>query len=321
MRSGGARVGVVLNPTAGNGRGARARAHVIAGLRSAGLDVADLSGPDAAAATRNARQALPDLDALVVVGGDGMTHLGANVVAGTGVPLGVVGIGSGNDIARDLGLPVRDPAAAVAVLAGALAGHAGHAAVAVDAIAVTGSEPTTPAADGRRWSLGVVCGGVDAAVSDRAHSYRWPRGGARYVRGVLAELAAFSPYGYRLRLDGEEWAGTSALVAVANTPSFGGGMRIAPDADPHDGLLDVVTADGVGRAALLRLLPRVYSGAHVADPRVRVRRARVVELAPAPDQGSPPPVAFADGERLGALPLRCEAVAGAVRVLARTSPA
>src|SRR5690606_141564 len=145
------------------------------------------------------------------------------------------------------------PAASVALLAAALDAAPGHAARAVDAVAVgpPGGEPV-------RWFLGVLSAGIDAAVNERANRMRWPGGTGRYVRGLLAELARYAPYGYRVTMDGAVWEGAGTLVAVANLPSFGGGMRIVPGATPDDGLLDVLIADGVSRTTLVRLFPRVY---------------------------------------------------------------
>ncbi|MEE6296046.1 diacylglycerol/lipid kinase family protein [Georgenia wangjunii] len=307
-------IGLVLNPTAGHGRGARARDGVLAALRATGRPVVDLSGPDLATAAVRARSGLgPGLAALVVVGGDGMAHLGVNVVAGTGVPLGIVALGSGNDVARELGLPVHDPAASVALISRALDAAPGHVTRAVDAVAV-GPPGQAPA----RWYLGVLSAGIDAAVNDRANRLRWPRGGGRYVRGLLAELARYAPYGYRVTMDGTAWEGPGTLVAVANLASFGGGMRVVPGAVPDDGVLDVLIADGVSRTTLLRLFPRVYAGAHLSHPAVHVHRARRVLIEAAPAHGATPPVTFADGERVGALPLECVVHPDAVRVLART---
>lgn len=117
-----ARVGLVVNPTAGKGRGSAAGREAHARLSALGLAVEDLSGPSLVQATDRARAgALRGLDALVVVGGDGMVHLGANVVAGTDVPLGIVAAGTGNDIARTLELPRGDVGASVRAIQHGLA--------------------------------------------------------------------------------------------------------------------------------------------------------------------------------------------------------
>ena len=92
-----------------------------------------------------------------------------------------------------------------------------------------------PGYEATRWYLAVMSAGFDAAVNARANELIWPRGTARYVRAVFDELARFRPYGFRITLDDEVWEQTGTLVSVANTSSYGGGMRIAPDARWDDG--------------------------------------------------------------------------------------
>lgn len=299
--------GVVVNPTAGRGRGAARGAELLAALAARGHTALDLTAADLPTAMLRARQAVVDgMDALLAVGGDGMAHLGVNVVAGTDLPLGVVAAGSGNDIARTLGLPRHDVAAGVTAIERALE-TGGRA---VDAVRVG-----PPCFASHAWYLGVLSCGIDAAVNETANRLTWPRGTARYVRALASEVRTFRPYGYRITLDGQVWESTGSLVAVANAPSFGGGMRIAPDAQIDDGLLDVVIAGPLSRPELLALFPRVYPGTHVRHPACSVVRARSVLIEPSP-VGPTPPVAFADGERLGPLPLAADVVPGAVRLLA-----
>lgn len=303
------RVGVVANPTAGHGRARRVIADVHRGLTTAGHRVVDLSGSSYGQALARSRAGLAaGLDAVVVVGGDGMAHLGANVLAGTGVPLGIVAVGSGNDVAAALGLPVHDVPAALDTLRRGLTGGRVRE---VDAVAVS-----TPGGATRRWYLSALCTGIDAAVADHATRLRWPSGGGRYVRALLAELTAFTPYGYRITADGHTWEQAATLVTVANTSMFGGGMRIAPDARPDDGLLDLVVADGVSRSTLVRVFPRIYAGRHLGHPAVSVRRVRSVRVEPCTAMGANPPAAVADGERVTALPLQCDVHPAALRVLA-----
>ncbi|MBU4213290.1 MAG: diacylglycerol kinase family lipid kinase [Actinobacteria bacterium] len=302
------RLGLVVNPTSGHGRGRDAGRRAHARFVAAGHEVLDLSAPTLAQSTDAARAAaLRGLDALVVVGGDGMTHLGVNVVATTPLPLGIVAAGSGNDIARVLGLPLHDVPAAVDLVDRSLV----LGARAVDAVRVT-----TPGREAAEWFVGVLSCGIDAAVNARANRLRFPSGTGRYVRALFGELASFRPYGYRVSFDdGSTWESPGVLVAAANTGDIGGGMHIAPDADPGDGLLDVVTGAGLGRSELLRLFPAIFRGTHVHHPAVRVVRTRSVLVDWAPEHGPHPPVAFADGERIGPLPLRAEVVRGALKVL------
>lgn len=301
-------VGLVVNPVAGHGRGSHAGQAVHDRLTAAGHAVRDLSGPTLAHAADRARAAvLAGLDALVVVGGDGMVHLGVGLVAGTALPLGVVAVGTGNDAARALGLPRGDVRAATDVVEAALRARRTRT---VDA-ARTGR----PGAGAHEWFLGVLSCGLDAAVNARANTLRRPRGSTRYLAALVPELARFRPYGYRVRVDDVLWEQPGTLVAVANAPWFGGGMHVAPDARLDDGQLDVVLAGAFTRAGAVRVFPRLYGGSHVRDRRVQVVRGRTVVVEAAPRHGPAPPPAFADGERVGPLPLAVECVPGALRVL------
>ncbi len=308
------RIGVVCNPTAGHGRAARARQQVITTLNGPGRRVVDLTGRDYADALARSRAALADgLDALVAVGGDGIVHLGANVLVGTGVPLGIVAVGSGNDIAGALRLPTHDVTAALGLLLDALDTGPQTAGRLIDAVAVS-----SPGAAPTRWYLSSLCAGLDAAVADHAARLRWPKGTGRYVRAVLAELSAFRPYGYRITADGEVWEQSGTLVTVSNTPLFGGGLKVAPQAVPDDGLLDLTTARGLSRSSVMRLFPRLFTGSHLEHPAVRTRTVRSVRIEPLTALGANPPLAIADGEPVAPLPLQCDVHPRALRVLTPT---
>ena len=253
-----------------------------------------------------------------MVGGDGMVHLGVDIVATTGVPLGIVATGTGNDIARHFGLPSRDAAASTRLINQALSGEG--AIKATDAIYASRPDGTLLAPQ-RRWSLAVVSAGVDAAVNARANTLTWPAREGRYVRALAAELAALAPYGYRVTTDDGTWEGPALLLAVANTRYVGGGMDLAPQADPADGLLEVLRLDPVSRARLIALFRRLSQGTHLTDPAVHVERSRSVIIEALDERTGrdrglrPPPHPFADGEPLAELPLRLEAVPDAVQLL------
>ncbi|WP_454048763.1 diacylglycerol/lipid kinase family protein [Cellulomonas sp. Marseille-Q8402] len=302
------RLGVVVNPVAGKGRGSGVGAAVLDALRRRGHGVEDLTAHDLLQATAHARRAaVTGLDALVVVGGDGLVHLGANVVADTDLPLGIVAGGTGNDVARALGLPRGDVAASVDALERALL---------VGPRAIDAVQVGSPAHSAREWYLGALSCGIDAAVNARANALSWPRGSARYVRALVPELRAFRPYGYRLTTDDGVWESAGTVVVVANGPWIGGGIHVAPDARLDDGLLDVVVAGPFTRAGVVRIFPGMYRGRHLRHPQVQVIRSRKVLVEPAPHLGGTPPEAHADGERIGPLPLVAEVHPRAVRVLA-----
>jgi len=323
-----ARVALAVNPVSGRGRGVRAGRAVAAQLAADGVDVVPVPAVDAAGALAGLRAARADgVDALVVVGGDGMVHLGVNAVAGTGCPLGIVAAGTGNDIARELGLRTGDPAGAARDLVRALEAGSVRAVDAARCLDVGAPPPVArgphrphgphrpdagPGVDGPhgdRWFAGVLAAGFDALVNERADGWRWPRGDVRYDLAILRELPVLRPRDYVLTLDGVERHLPAVMVVVANGPAYGGGMRICPDARMDDGLLDVLVVAPLSRTALIRIYPRVYRGTHVSDPRVSVERVRQVRVAA---EGI---VATADGERLARLPITAQAVPGALRVL------
>ena len=285
-------IALLVNPTSGRGRGARAGREVTARLNDAGHAVRQLIGRDVRESEDMAREAVAQgADALVVVGGDGMVHLGLQAVGGTDVPFGVVPAGSGNDFARAIGVPLRDPAAAASIV-------------------VTGAERRIDLGRmGDQWFGGVVAAGFDARVNDRANRMRWPRGRMRYNAAMLVELGVFQPVPYRLDLDGEAWETSAMLVTIGNIPSYGGGMKVTPGAILDDGLLDIMIVKPLSKARFLTVFPRVYTGSHVDLPFVEIRRAKQVRI------DAPGITTYADGERLGPLPQTFEAVPAALRVL------
>ena len=291
---------VLVNPTAGRGRSGGLLPDVLVRLGQAGHAVRRIQAAGAAEAEAACRSVVADGAAgLVVVGGDGTVHLGLQAVADTGVPFGVVPVGTGNDFVTELGLP-RDPLAAADAVADALAQGRTRP---VDLALVTG-------ADGqRRWYGAVLGAGFDAIVNERANRMRFPKGPRRYDIAIVAELLRLRPRAYTLRLDGQEHRIDAVLDAVGNTASYGGGMRICPDADPTDGLLDVVVAAPMNRRTLMRIKPSVFLGTHVAHPLVSAYRARTVELA-----GEQITV-YADGERVCPLPVTITCVPGALTLL------
>ncbi|MGL5858594.1 MAG: diacylglycerol/lipid kinase family protein [Angustibacter sp.] len=313
------RVALAVNPTSGRAKGADHAVQVTMALTAAGVRVHDVSGSDAAStAQRAARAAQDGVDAVVVVGGDGMVHLGANVCAGTGVPLGIVAAGTGNDIAASLGLPVGDVPAATTTILDGLAGSVRWIDVArrtdlapTDGPADERTDPASPPTGHQQAPVfvGVLCGGFDARVNERANGWRWPRGKLRYSLATARELPVFRPLDYHLELDGQAWRTDAMLVAVGNGTRYGGGMRITPDASLDDGLLDVLVVSRVSVPELLRVFPRVFRGTHLDHPAVTVRQAKRVRLS-APDV-----VAYADGERFGRLPVAIEVDSAALGVL------
>jgi diacylglycerol kinase (ATP) len=300
------RVVVAINPTASFGASRDVGPAVVQTLRAMGHEVTSLTEPDIESLLEVAHTALRSRpDALVVVGGDGMVNLGVNLLAGTRVPLGIVPSGTGNDMARGLGIPHDDAEAAIRMLGDALQ----RPPRVIDVVRMTWTDADgTPA---ERRFVGALSAGFDAIVNERANHMRHPKGPSRYILALLAELVRLTPLSYRLVLDGEPLEQRALLVSVANNVSLGGGMKITPDALLDDGLLDVMIVKPLSRVAFLRIFPRVFRGEHTSDPRVVMRRAKRVRV-----EVDVPLVAYADGERMGPLPVDLEVEPGALRVLA-----
>lgn len=284
---------LLVNPSAGRGKGARFADAAAQRLRDAGFDLRIRVGADAAEAEAIAHEAVAGgCDQLVVCGGDGLVHLSVQALAGTDIPLGIIPAGTGNDVARYLGISRTDPVAAA------------------DTIIASGRRRIDLARSGERHFVTVLAGGFDALVNERANSMAWPRGQMRYNLATLAELRTFRPLHYTLDLDGETRTVEAMLVAVGNGPSFGGGLRITEGALLDDGLLDVVIIKAMSRPDLVRTYPKLFSGTHTRHPAYEHHRVRRVTVA------SPGIVTYADGERFGALPLTIECAPAALEVLA-----
>jgi diacylglycerol kinase (ATP) len=293
-------VAVLTNPGAGRGRFHDAVPAVLDRLAESGRPIRLLDPSTREAAQAACHAAVADgAAALVAVGGDGTVHLALQAVAGTDVPFGAVPAGTGNDFAAATGVPAEPLAAAAAI---------------ADAVKAARTRPvdlarvTAPGGEAH-WYGSVLAAGFDAVVNERANRMRWPRGPRRYDLAIFVELLRLKARRYVLRLDGEERRLDAVLLAVGNCPSYGGGIRICPTADPTDGLLDVVYAD-VNRPTLVRLKPKTYEGTHTEHPLVHTARARVVEIEA---EGI---TTYVDGERCLPLPVRIEAIPAAIRLLA-----
>jgi len=302
------RVGVITNPTSGSGRGMAWGHEALAELAARGHQVNNLSRGSWEASYEAAVRERRHLDALVVVGGDGMVHLGLQVCAEKKLPLGIVAAGSGDDIAHTLGLPHHNVPAAIDRIDAGLAGDV----IDIDLGKVTGKNVEKPVAP--RYFGAVLSAGIDAAVAAYARRITRPRGPAKYKVATARELMRFAPYSVTVSADGREWTQTCTLVAVANAPIFGGGLRISPDSSVTDGKLELVLAQALTRREIMRLFPKLNDGSHVNDPRVSFVKADKVTIAQGTGGATLPP-AFADGELVGGEPITVEVVPRALRVL------
>jgi diacylglycerol kinase (ATP) len=295
------RLVVAINPSARFGANKGVGSTMVERLRGLGHDVVDLLEPSYAELIASAKREIATKpDALIVVGGDGMVNLGVNLVAGTGVPLGLIPAGTGNDMARVLGIPHEDQAAALDVLIEAL----NHPARVIDAGLVTAANGDT------RWFGCMLSAGFDSIVNERANTMQHPKGASRYTLAMLRELITLKPIQYKITHDGVTFESGGVMMSVGNGVSLGGGMKVTPTAIVDDGLLDILVVGPLTRIQFLRIFPKVFAGTHIADPRVKIIKARKIRIE------APEVIAYTDGERFAPLPIDIEVKPGALLVFA-----
>lgn len=298
------KVTALTNPASGHGAAIRAAQIAIARLQHKGIEVVEIIGDDAEDARHLAGAALErGTDALMVTGGDGVVSNALQVLAGTGIPLGIIPAGTGNDHAREFRIPTKDPEAAANVI--------------IDGWAETIDLGRIQRANGpkneAKWFGTVAAAGFDSLVTDRANRMHWPHGRLRYYTAMIAELSQLRLLPYRIILDGtEEIDADITLAAFGNTRSYGGGMLVCPNADPTDGLLDITMLTGASRTKLLRLFPTVFKGTHVELDEVTTARAKSIYVE------SPGINVYADGDFACGLPAEIYSVPAALQVLCPT---
>lgn len=240
------RVRVVVNPSARGGRGVAALSRLMDRHVAGGAIewVQSQSAEHFVSLVRAAQDA--PLDALAVAGGDGTVTLAAAALRdGQRLPLGVLPIGSGNDFARDCGVPDDLGAACDALISGVPRrvdlGEAG--------------------AGGPRYGC-VASVGLDELALRTIYASVWPRSKALNVYAALRGLIAYQPRTVEVTWQGGRFVGPVMFVAVTNTRSYGGGFRVSPGASIEDGCLDVCIVQAAGKVRLLGQFPRILRGTH-----------------------------------------------------------
>jgi len=294
------RIGLIVNPVAGGNRGAQVGAEVISLLSQSGHPVVNLSGGNLLGARAHAEAAIGanSIDALVVVGGDGMAHLGTNLCAGKNILMAVIPAGTGNDAAAMLGMPLTNATESVRLVLEGLSSPKK-----IDAIKVSHGGKVT-------WALGSASAGFDALAAARANAISWPKGPMRYYVAMLLELAKFKPIKYQSVVDGNPRDFEAMLCVVSNTGIYGGGMLVVPGASVTDAKLDVLLVKKMSRLKFVTIFPRVYKGTHITDKDVEIFKASKISIT-----ASGMPI-YSDGEYVGQAPFEAEVVPGALTIIA-----
>jgi diacylglycerol kinase (ATP) len=237
---------------------------------------------------------------LVVVGGDGSVNEAANGAAQRDVDLAVIARGTGWDFARSQGIPHRvEDAIAVAV-------HGATRAIDLGRV----SYRSWAGADETRWFANVASVGMSGAIAQRANETTKALGGRMsYLLATLGVFARWQVGEVGVSVDDAVRSGRMHDVIVANGPYFGGGMMICPEAEPDDGVFDVLLIGNLTKRDLLLTLPKTYRGTHLPHPKAELLRGGAVTV----DATPPLPVEL-DGEQPGTTPVRFELVPRALRV-------
>lgn len=284
---------LAINPASGRGRAQRQAKLAGEYFRSRDIDVREIEGTS----LQDFRKKLlifldsEKVSGVIALGGDGFIHEIIQHLVSRDIPLGVIPCGTGNDFARSIGvfdLPFTRQLELIEK----------HSATKIDLGRVQD-----------QWFAAILSSGFDALVNDRANSMRWPRGRMRYNIAMIEKLIALRPHSYRIRVDERYLEVQATLVTVANGSSYGGGMKVCPDASINDGLFDVMVLGRVSRIELLKVFPKVYRGGHVGHPAVTFYRCNEIEID---GSGS----SFADGEPIAQLPLIAKCVSAALKVWA-----
>ena len=252
--------------------------------------------------TELARRAVADgYELLVAVGGDGTVNEVVHGIAGTDGPeLALVPRGTGRDFGRSFGIgPHFDDAIRTAT---------GGSVRTLDLGRVTYRAWSGDEACG--WFANIASAGMSGAIAQRANETTKVFGGRlSYLAAIIAVFARWRVTEVEVRVDGERRAGPMHDVIVANGAFFGGGLHICPDAEPDDGLFDVLLLGHLTRRDLAVTLPKAYRGRHLPHPKAELLRGRSVSI----DAPEPLPVEL-DGEQPGTTPALLELVPGALRL-------
>jgi diacylglycerol kinase (ATP) len=256
------RIIILVNPNAGRGKARLVLREALEVIRRGGISADVQASHNAQHLLALARQAAAEKpDAIVSLGGDGTQHYVLNGIVGSEIPLGMIPCGSGNDLAKGLGIPIRTRAAAEVLCAGST----------------------------RRVDLGrvgdtvfscIAGAGFDSVVTRYANErVRRLRGSWAYAWSILRCLKTYRPEPLEINSDSQRFSGEVIFAVVGNNVSYGGGIHLTPRAKLDDGLLDVCIIPYLGKWELLRWIPRAYRGLHLSHPRILYFQARHVSLS------------------------------------------
>ena len=282
---------LVINPVAGQGKGSTVGTYVAGWLSQRKIPYTIVTGNSSIALGDHLAafiEKFPDTPGVIAVGGDGLFHNILQRLVPAQIPVTVIPAGTGNDFVRTLGWDLDSYDAQLQ--------------------AVTSLPPTSidlGLVDGE-WFAAILSTGFDSIVNEKANTMSWPKGPMKYNAAIAIELPRFKPRHYEITLDDRTISTEAMLIAVSNGRSYGGGMLVCPAANITDGLFDVMVLHPVSTIEFIKVFPRVFAGTHVSHPAVEIVRSRFVKI-------ESKAIAYADGERIGQLPITAECIQGALK--------
>jgi diacylglycerol kinase (ATP) len=282
---------LVINPVAGQGKGTTVGTYVAGWLSQRDIPYTIVTGSSSVALGDHLSsfiEKFPDTSGVIAIGGDGLLHIILQRLVPAQIPLSIIPAGTGNDFVRTLGWKLDSFDEQLE--------------------AITTLSPTSMdlgLVDGE-WFGAILSTGFDSVVNEKANTMGWPKGPMKYNAAIAMELPRFKPRHYEITLDDRTISTEAMLIAVANGRSYGGGMLVCPNANIVDGLFDVMVLHPVSTIEFMKVFPRVFAGTHVSHPAVEIVRSRSVRI-------EAKAVAYADGERIGQLPITAECIQGAMK--------
>ncbi len=284
---------VIVNPQAGRGRGQKLWKDLESRLRASGKPFSISATRCPGHATELAAQVAEEgCRRLAVLGGDGTITEVVNGLVGSQVELGILSVGTGNDLARSLALPYNDLASSLRVV---LTGDA---------------QSIDVGRDGQRYFVSALGVGYPADVAAETNRLQWLKGPPAFFLAVYKALNRMRAVPLRIEMDERTLEVDCTSLLILNTPFTGGGLKMAPDAKLDDGLFDVVVIDSIGRLDLMLNFPKVYRGSHLNHPNFSLYRSRRVSVT-----ARSPLHKMCDGDLAGWLPVDAEIVPRALKVV------
>ena len=282
---------LVINPVSGQGRGTTVGTYVAGYLNQHKVDFAIVTGNSSISLSDHLKiflEKTPDCSGVIAVGGDGLMHIILQVVVPFQIPFTIIPAGTGNDFVRTLGWDLEKIDSQL------------------NRVVTANPSPINLGLVDGEWFGAVLSTGFDSVVNERANTMQWPKGPMKYNAAIALELPRFAPRHYEIILDDRTISTEAMLIAVANGRSYGGGMLVCPNANISDDLFDVMVLRPVTKLEFIKVFPRVFAGTHVSHPAVEIVRSRSVRI-------ESKAVAYADGERIGQLPIVAECIHDAVQ--------